>query len=222
MKGVVFAGGEYHNHGFYRRIAQKCELKIAADSGAEMMRSIGVKPDLLIGDMDSISEDTLDFYEKNGVEIRRFPTKKDEIDTELAIMEAIRRSVLVLVAGVFGTRLDQTLAVFRLLERYSNVVLFNERLYAVKLRERTVLVSDKDEVWSILPLRKDAKGVNLKGFEYTLKNGVMEYLRPYGVSNVALGLEVEIDPGDGELLVFRYHKGKTDWVEELSKIFKAR
>jgi thiamine pyrophosphokinase len=186
------------------------------------MRSIDVEPDLLIGDMDSISEDTLEFYEEQGVEIRRFPTRKDEIDTELAIMEAEKRSAPVLVTGVFGTRLDQTFAVFRLLERYANVVLFNERLYAVKLERKTVFTSVPGETWSVLPLKKDAKGVSLKGFEYTLENGIMEYLKPYGVSNVALGQKVEIDPGDGVLLVFRYHEGETEWVDELSKIFGAR
>ncbi len=222
MKNVVFAGGEYTVLDFYKRVAQKCDFKVAADSGAELMRKIGIHPDLLVGDMDSISKKTLEFYEEKGVKILRFPTKKDEIDTELAVIQAEKNSGVVLIAGAFGNRLDQTLAVFRLVEKYSNVVLFNEKLYVLKVTKRVKLSSAPGETWSILPLRNDALGVSLRGFEYTLEKKVMEYLRPYGISNVSLGNEVEVDPGNGTLLVFRYHDGKTTWIEELSKMFKAR
>jgi thiamine pyrophosphokinase len=223
MKIIIFAGGEYSHPEFYKRICQQCDFKIAADSGAEFMRKINISPDLLIGDMDSISEKTLKFFEEQKVKVLKFPTHKDEIDTELALNEASKKAPdLILIAGAFGSRLDQTIAVFRLMQRSKNVVLFNEKLYALRIKGKITLSSVKEEVWSILPLRKDVNGVSLKGFEYSISNRKMEYLKPYGVSNQAISTKVSIDAGDGELLIFRYHNGEVGWVEELSEIFKSR
>lgn len=223
MKTIIFAGGEYTHLDFYKKISQKCDFKIAADSGAEFMRKIKIFPDLLIGDMDSITEETLIFYESQGVKVKRFPSHKDEIDTELALNEATENgSDLILIAGAFGSRLDQTIAVFRLMQRAKNIVLFNEKLFAIWIEEKITLSSAKGELWSVIPLRKDVNNVSLSGFEYSIKDRKMEYLKPYGVSNEALEEKVTIDPGDGDLLIFRYHDGKVDWVEELFEILKAR
>ena len=223
MKTLIFAGGEYSHPEFYKDISKRCDFKIAADSGAEFMKKINVHPDLLIGDMDSISEETLSFYESQTVKISKFPSHKDEIDTELALDEAIKlRSDLILIAGAFGSRLDQTIAVFRLMQRAKNVVLFNEKLYAIWISSVFTLASVPGETWSILPLKRDVNNVTLRGFEYSITQRKMEYLRPYGVSNKAVSTKVTIDPGDGELLVFRYHEGRSEWVEEFSEIFRAR
>jgi len=223
MRTIVFAGGKYSHEDFYKEISQKCDFKIAADSGAEFMRKIDVFPDLLIGDMDSITNETLSFYENQGVNVKRFPSHKDEIDTELALNEAEKLSSnLILIAGAFGSRLDQTIAVFRLMQRNKKVVLFNEILYAIWTDEKIMLSSAKRELWSILPLKRDVNGVSLEGFEYSISKRKMEYLKPYGVSNQSVSTKVSVDPGDGEVLIFRYHMGKTEWVEELSKIFETR
>jgi hypothetical protein len=50
----------------------------------------------------------------------------------------------------------------------------------------------------------------------------MEDLRPYGIRNEATGYEVSIDPGDGTLLIFRYHSGLFKWVDELSIKLKRK
>lgn len=223
LRAIVFAGGEYKNADFYKLAAELCDLRIAADSGAEFMKRIGLFPHVLIGDMDSISSKTLEVCRKNGVEILRFPSQKDEIDTELAVTEATRRSPgPIFVAGAFGSRLDQTMAVFRLMERFEKMVLFNESLYSVVVREPLVLESLPGETWSVIPLERDTCRVSLSGFKYSISGRTMDYLRPYGISNESLGKSVEIDPGDGKLLVFRYHNGLVDWIDELTETLKIK
>ncbi len=221
MKTIVFAGGMYENVDFYGRVVEKCDLKIAADSGAEFMRKMNLLPDVLIGDMDSISVETLEKCEKEDVKILRFPTQKDEIDTELALMEAKKRGAkIIFVAGAFGSRLDQTIAVFRLMERFKNVVLFNEKLYSIVIDSPITLKSIPGEIWSVISLKNDVNTVSLRGFKYPLTREKMGYLHPYGVSNEAIFQEVRIDPGDGKLLIFRYHNGLVDWFDELTKTLK--
>ncbi len=221
MKTVIFAGGDYKEYDFYRSVIPFFDVKIAADSGANFLKLVNVVPDILIGDMDSINEETLQFCEKNGSKIIRFPTQKDEIDTELAMIEASKiGSEIIFIAGAFGTRLDQTLGVFRLMERFKKSVIFNEDVCAFIIDYPLDLESIIGETWSIIPLQKDANNVSLKGFKYDLDRKKMEYLRPYGISNESCERNVFIDPGDGKLLVFRYHSRSFGWIEELS--FKLR
>lgn len=221
MKSIVFAGGTYENVDFYSRAVKKCDLKIAADSGAEFMRKMNLIPDVLIGDMDSISKETLKKCEKEDVEILKFPTQKDEIDTELALIEAKKRGAkIIFVAGAFGSRLDQTIAVFRLMERFRNVVLFNEKLYSIVIESPITLKSISGETWSVIPLKSDVSGVTLTGFKYSITGKKMGYFYPYGVSNEAISQEVKIDPGNGKLLIFRYHDGLINWFDELTKILE--
>lgn len=224
MKTIIFAGGEYSDIGFYREATLMCDLRIAADSGAEFMAKMGIMPDILIGDMDSVSRKTLELCSESGVEIHRFPTQKDEIDTELALTEAQNRgSDSIFVAGAFGNRLDQTFGAFRLMERFERTVLFNDNLYSTVVGgEKIDLESVPGEVWSVIPLRNDVNRLSLKGFRYELEEKEMEYLRPYGISNEAVKGKVTIDPGSGSLLVFRYHNGLVDWIDELTGVFKSK
>jgi|YelNatPaOPRAMG01_1025707.scaffolds.fasta_scaffold02967_8 thiamine pyrophosphokinase len=223
MRSVIFAGGDYDEDDFYRNVVTRFDLKIAADSGANFLERIGVIPDVLIGDMDSIEENTFDSCKTNGAEIIKLPVEKDEIDTELALSEAEKRgSDVTFVAGAFGNRLDQTFGVFRLMERFKGSVLFNERLYAFVINAPLILESNPGELWSIIPLKKDVREVSLHGFKYELERKIMEYLRPYGISNESTGYEVSIDPGDGTLLIFRYHSGLFKWVDELSIKLKRK
>ncbi len=221
MKTAIFAGGDYKEYDFYRSTIPFFDVKLAADSGANFLKLINVVPDILIGDMDSINEDTLRFCEENGSKIIRFPSQKDEIDTELAMIEACKiGSEITFIAGAFGTRLDQTLGVFRLMERFKNSVIFNEDICSFIIDHPVDLESTVGEIWSIMPLQKDANGVSLKGFKYNLDHKKMEYLRPYGISNESSENRVFIDPGDGKLLVFRYHSRSLGWIDELSFKFK--
>lgn len=216
MKSVIFAGGEYKTHEFYASLISFFDVKIAADAGADFLKSISAVPDILLGDMDSIEEDTLRFCEINGSKIIRFPAEKDEIDTELAMIEARKiGSDVIFIAGAFGTRPDQTLGVFRLIESFRGSVIFNEDVYAFVADHPLKLESIVGERWSIIPVEKDARGVSLKGFKYELNSKKMNYFKPYGISNESVKNEIFIDPGDGKLLVFRYHSKTYDWINEL-------
>ena len=58
---------------------------IAVDSGVEHLFKLSLDPNTLIGDLDSISEKSLDKVKKNGVDIIAFNSNKDQTDFELAL-----------------------------------------------------------------------------------------------------------------------------------------
>ena len=63
---------------------------IAADGGLNVMKSIGLLPHLLIGDLDSVSLSDVGELQAAGVEIRQYPVEKDETDLELALLAGCR------------------------------------------------------------------------------------------------------------------------------------
>ena len=114
MRAVVFAGGEVRDYEFLKRLIENDDLLIAADSGAEHLYKIGIEPDVLIGDMDSIS------VHPSGEEIIKLNVMKDETDTEAAARIAIERGAdELIIVGATGTRLDHSLANLLLLKQLS-------------------------------------------------------------------------------------------------------
>ena len=84
---------------------------IAADSGADLALAIGLRVDLLIGDLDSVSADTLQRVRDDGADLREFPRNKDKTDLELAIDAAHDKEPdRLVIIGLAGGRLDHALA----------------------------------------------------------------------------------------------------------------
>ncbi|MCL2478950.1 MAG: thiamine diphosphokinase [Treponema sp.] len=116
--GIVFTGGEGPRPELLRQIIGGNEaLYAAADSGLMLAEAAGIKPDWIIGDMDSMGDQKrLDKYPAGTV--LRFSHDKDFTDTELAI-DLLRKKgcTEIWIAGGGGGRLDHILAVFYLFGR---------------------------------------------------------------------------------------------------------
>ena len=81
------------------------DIIIAADGGYDTLKKLGIEPDLLLGDMDSLTE------VPRALEKLVYPVRKDETDTHLAYLEGVRRGYtdFVIYGGV-GGRDDHTFA----------------------------------------------------------------------------------------------------------------
>jgi thiamine pyrophosphokinase len=66
-------------------------LVVAADGGLHVAEQLGLRPDIVVGDGDSLSPGVLDRLRREGVEVQLHPPAKDASDTELALREALRR-----------------------------------------------------------------------------------------------------------------------------------
>lgn len=176
------------------------DIVIAADGGLDTLNKLGIRPDLLIGDMDSVTS-TCD------IEKIVFPTRKDETDTFLAYREGVRRGYtdFVIYGGV-GGRDDHTFANYSLLiygkERNHSIKIVGERcdIFAIK-NELKYIFSEPEAHFSAFPFGGSAKGVTVKGLEYEAEEITLIPEFPLAVSNRFVGKEGFVEVKDGALIL---------------------
>ncbi|MGQ9557550.1 MAG: thiamine diphosphokinase [Desulfurispora sp.] len=214
MRCVIIAGGEMGDYAGYRSLCTPETLVICADSGLHHAREMGVVPSLIIGDMDSVAPDLLEAYRMAGCQILRYPRDKDEIDTELAIEQALARGAgEIFLLACTGSRLDQSLAALHLLGRLArqgiSAVLLGpgHRVTVAAPQRPAVLHCRPGSVFSILPLTEIARGVTASGLKWPLENADLHLGRPFTVSNEVLQGEVRVSLREGLLLLMEIDTG---------------
>lgn len=179
------------------------DLVIAADGGYEALVKLGIRCDILIGDMDSIKKIPI------GIEILRHKVEKDETDMYLAYIEGKKRgySEFSLHGGV-GGRPDHTFANYCLLSyikddgRNATLVGDGYIAYAVKNNITRVRGKAGDEI-SVFAFGGNCEGIRIKGLYYELDGGDLTPNFPLGVSNHFTEKEAEISAERGTLLVIQ-------------------
>ncbi|MCD6362723.1 MAG: thiamine diphosphokinase [Synergistetes bacterium] len=188
------------------------DLIICADGGGNYLYAWGVKPDILIGDMDSISAEALLYFEGAGVKIVRFPRDKDYTDSHLALLEALRFSPSeVIIIGGLGDRMDHNIANIHLLylalKRGVRAKLVNERYEAIILKEGENRMEISGEKISLLPLTSKVIFSRSEGLKWKLDDLTFSLENPIGISNEPLGKEVIIDVKEGYAILFQVKEG---------------
>lgn len=191
------------------------ELVVAADGGARSCPALGLAPHLIVGDGDSIGPDELDLLEASGVAVERAPIDKDETDTELAILAALRRgaSRLTVVGAFGGPRLDHELANLGLL---ALPALVGREVCLLDARARVSLVQAPapgggpveralpgpiGAIVSLIPSGERVEGVTTRGLRYPLADEPLPAGPARGLSNVRLASDAAIVVRRGRLLV---------------------
>jgi thiamine pyrophosphokinase len=183
-------------------------LVVAADSGLDGARRLGLTPDLVVGDMDSVDPASLAAAERAGVPVERHPAAKDATDLDLALDAALARGArrIVVVTGA-GDRFDHALAVALSLAapRLAGVAveawIGRARLWVV--RDEAVLTGDGGDLVSLLPVHGPARGVTTEGLLYPLAGEDLEPGTTRGVSNEMTTAEALVRVREGVLLAVR-------------------
>jgi thiamine pyrophosphokinase len=175
----------------------------AADSGLDLLASWEVAPGLIVGDMDSLSDlSLLDHYP--GAEILRFPTAKDDSDTELGLRLLRERGAdRVVIAGGGGGRLDHLLAIRALFGRPCHPDEWHtahESCYRLGEGDTLELASHSGATISVFPVGDGATGMESEGLRWPLAGLVWDACG-FGLSNEASGDRVRVRAGQGSLLV---------------------
>jgi len=168
-------------------------LSIAADGGIRHAHRVGRDPDVLIGDLDSITPAELVRAEATGTDVRRHPVDKDATDLELALDLALERAttgagpVEVLVVGGHGGRTDHLLANLLLLSanRYAPLRLrawWGADVVHV-VRDVATLHGRIGSTVSLLPVHGAARGVTTSGLHFALSDAALTSGSTLGVSN---------------------------------------
>jgi len=181
---------------------------VAADSGVELARQLGLEVHAVVGDMDSISPTALAALDALGTEIIRHPIDKNESDAELALRYAIARGAQrVVLVGGGGGRLDHQLALFAVMfinelrGVHVEARLAGSRAYAVHDGATVDIECTKGDVIGLLPFGGDAHGVTTCGLQWALSDESLIVTASRGISNRAIATHVTIAVTKGRLIV---------------------
>jgi len=185
------------------------DLLIAADSGAQWLEGPGIRPDLLIGDLDSIDPGLMDRLSSDGVTIERHPVDKDASDVELAVARAISDGAdeVVIVGALGGGRLDHELANLLLLAdgrwrgHRLQIVRGGTTAQAVHGGETLVLSAAVGDLVTLLAIGGDAWGVRTDGLRFPLEEEALGLGRSRGLSNQVEHAPASVSLERGTLLV---------------------
>ena len=195
-KCVIFCAGAFHG------LMEPVEgITIAADGGLTHMEQLGLTPDVILGDFDSLGY----IPQKASV----FPVEKDDTDAMLAVRRGLELGCdrFVLYGALEGPRLDHTVANFQTLQfladRGAQGYLVGKDTVVTVIKNGTITLPARQEgIVSVFCMGKDAHGVTIAGLQYPLENATLTTGFPLGVSNHFIGKDAEISVEDGSLLVF--------------------
>lgn len=204
-RAVVFANGELADPAAVRAFLRPDDMLVAADGGYTHMKNVGVRPHLLIGDLDSLPANDVVILKAAGVEVVQHPAAKDETDLELALAWVAKEGFReIRVVAALGGRLDQTLVNLYLLEmeelRGLDVRLDDGHEEILIIRNQAVVTGTPGDTLSLLPMEGCTRGITTHGLKYPLESETMCPSRSRGVSNVMLEPEVTIEVKSGSLL----------------------
>jgi len=196
-KCIIFCAADFH--GLAAPI-RKDDFVIAADGGLRHTEDLGITPNGILGDFDSLG------YTPKGSTV--FPVEKDDTDAMLAVRKGLELGYkeFYLYGSLDGPRLDHTVANFQTLQFLCDHGAFGYLVgkdYIVTVLKDGALRFDAacTGIFSVFCMGQDAEGVNIKGGKYEAENVTLSAGFPLGVSNHFEGREVTVSVARGSLLI---------------------
>ncbi len=180
----------------------EADMVIAADQGADNAIALGLTVDLLVGDMDSVSQETLAVCNT----VAQHPVDKEATDLELALAAAVDTGAsAVTIVTSAGGRFDHALAnlLVAASDRWSalKVDLVVDRARVHVVRDKVVLEGRVGEPVSLLTLGGPVSGVSTTGLRWPLRGARLEAGLGLGVSNEFDQPEASVTVSTGVVLV---------------------
>ena len=202
QKACIFCNGELKNPARVKRVASNCDLLIAADGGVKHLVGLGLQPEIIIGDMDSIATDM--WNDENSIVRISYSPDKDKSDVELAVEYALEQGCqeITLVAAI-GGRLDHTLGNVALVASYPGRIAILDgvsTLVAVDKSEKCMLHGQVGTPVSLIPYGSGSFTVRTKGLKYSLGDESL-HSTTHGLSNELSLTEACVCVSNGILLV---------------------
>ena len=209
MRTVVFVNGDIVDYSVLSRWLRADDYRIAADGGARHLEALGLLPDVIVGDMDSVDLSHLARLRAQGVAVEEHPAAKDATDLELALARAVRDGATeILLFGAVGGRLDQTIANLMILAGRDwafpfAIVEGDQSARLLRGRQTVTLTGPTGGYVSAVALSEEVTGVSYAGLEYPLQNATLRLGSTRGVSNTLASSPAQISIESGILLVIQ-------------------
>ncbi len=206
MKVIIISGGNPPSKELLIKEITEDSFLIGADSGANCLYCYNIKPDLLVGDFDSIDENVLDYFKKNNCIIDVYPTEKDFTDTEIAVRKAISmKPNEIVLLGCTGSRVDHLLGNIGMLK----ICLVNSINACIKDGNNNIRLIDSStsldgvvgETFSVQSYGDEIIGLTIEGAKYPLDNYNLKIGQSISISNEFAGPRVELKFKSGTLMI---------------------
>lgn len=199
---LLVCGGDI-NLNQLKLYVQKSDFIIALDKGIDYLVDINCYPDIFMGDGDSTALDLSSLA--NLVNIKKYPPEKDNTDTELGILEALKYSAdFIYILGATGGRLDHFMGNIAALGHGLNM---HSKIYMIDICNRISLITGEAKIYkeytyvSFIPYTDKVIGVSISGAKYNLTNADFIRTETLGISNEVAKEFIEIKFKEGVMLV---------------------
>ena len=201
---VIIAGGRIENTSIITKNIFYDDYVIAADAGYTVLKSVGIKPDLTVGDFDS--SDT----PEEDIETIVLSPVKDCTDTQFAVSQAVERGFKqILIIGGLGGRIDHSFANITVLAEYKqkgvNVTLIDDSHKIYCLKDEEISVLKRDIYFSVFAFG-DSAVITLKGFYYCVEDYTLSPFASIGVSNEITDDFATVSVSGGTVLIIEASK----------------
>jgi thiamine pyrophosphokinase len=200
-KCLIITGGEVISKERIMAEIDSDTYVVCVDKGAETALEYGIRIDLVVGDFDSISKEAYKRIEDVAIE---YPKEKDFTDTELAVVEAIRRNkVHIKIANATGSRVDHTLSNFLLLYKYKeyDIRIFGNDFEAFLIQKDLIIDNSEGMTFSLVPMTDTIEGLSLEGFKYPLDKRDVKKGDSLCISNIITDQTASIRFAKGSALI---------------------
>ena len=205
MKALIIANGSLPRRNIVRSLISSCEMIICADGGANHARRLRITPNIILGDLDSITSSTRKYFSRIPL---MFIDDQYSTDLEKALTYCIERNIgSADVIGGFGDRIDHTSGGLGCFKRFGDKLhlrLFDAHGFVSPVGKKLSLNTRKGQKLSLIPLER-CTGVTTSHLKYNLDNDVLELGVQEGISNEATASPVRIHVKKGTLLLYQFY-----------------
>ncbi len=204
-KCIIIANGRAPSKRFINFFLKKnYSTLICADGGANSALKLGLVPDFIIGDLDSISKDAIRHYSDKSKIIKI--TRQSDTDVEKCLKFAISKGYKeALLLGVTGDRLDHTICNLGIVLKFYSRIKCNivaENSFLTPTNKTVILKSKSGETISLYGFDAKTK-ITSAGLKYPLCNSVLPFGQRESTSNVSLSNEVKLVVKGGIVFIIR-------------------
>ena len=176
----------------------------AADGGYKYLDELNEKPDIVLGDFDSLNYTPKIEKER----IITLPCEKDDTDTLYAVKHALSLGCdrFLIYGALGGDRIDHTIANLQTLSFIANqnaqgfIISKNTVITAIKNKSISFKETSSGMI-SVFAMGKDARNVTIQGLKYNIENATLTNDFPIGVSNEFVGEKATVSVQNGTLTI---------------------
>ena len=218
---VIIANGHLADPAEARRHIRPGDQVICADGGTHHARVMGIRPDVVVGDLDSLDPDLCSDLQAAGVRFEVHPKRKDETDLELALHLAVAEGAdEIEILAMLGGRVDQSIANLLLLARPEWASAWvrvaaekGQTAWPVWGGQETTIEGVPGDLLSLVPLAPLVVGVTLEGVEWPLQGATLRFGSTLTISNRLTAPMARLRVKEGLVLVVHQPIGREEGTQ---------